>query len=140
MALYINPTATMRAIDPRITELQALARDEGIQLPAHAELIVWLEDRGYVVDVTTGQAVKLSDAIPTASGLAVAYLLGDAPAPALANVLDADLDALIDEVYGKPGLGVEDSAGIFDDFDYDAELEDLREGMLDDEYHARGMW
>lgn len=31
-----------------------------------------------------------------------------------AMVGDDDVDALIDEVFGKPGLGVEDSAGLFD--------------------------
>lgn len=35
-----------------------------------------------------------------------------------AMVGDDDVDALIDEVYGKPGLGVEDSAGLVD---YDAQ-------------------
>lgn len=36
-----------------------------------------------------------------------------------------DLDALIDEVYGKPGLGVDDSAGLFDLLDPVAEAYEL---------------
>lgn len=49
------------------------------------------------------------------------------PPAALAPVIvtDADLDALLDEVYGKPGLGVEGSAGLFDDdARYDGSIED----------------
>lgn len=139
MALYINPTAVMRTIDPRVTELVAFAKAEGIKLPLHAELIVWLEERGCVVDLVTGHATLPHVGTPTPSGRAVSYLWRDAPSSALASVSDADLDALLEEVYGKPGLGVEDSAGLID-VDYDAELADLREGMLDDEYHSRGMW
>lgn len=37
--------------------------------------------------------------------------------PAAPSVTDDDVDTLIDEVYGKPGLGVEDSAGLFDVMD-----------------------
>jgi len=142
MALLINTAATVRAIDPRVTELQELAKSEGIQLPMHAEQIVLLEERGYVVDMTTGDAVKLTDAIPTASGLAVAYLLGDTPSPALDAMNDIELNALLEEVYGKPGLGAEDSAGLcdFDLFDYDGELEDQIEGRLDNEDWATGRW
>lgn len=52
-------------------------------------------------------------------------------------LMDDDVDALIDEVMGKPGLGIEDSAGLFD---FDGELEDQIEGRLDNEFHARGGW
>lgn len=48
-----------------------------------------------------------------------------------AMVGDDDVDALIDEVYGKPGLGVDDSGGVVD---YDAELEDLLEARADADF------
>lgn len=40
-----------------------------------------------------------------------------APPASVVTVTDADVDALIDELYGKPGLGVMDSAGLFDAVD-----------------------
>lgn len=52
-------------------------------------------------------------------------------------VLDADVDALIDEVYGKPGLGVEDSGGLVD-VDHDAEADDYAEYMMDAEWLRGG--
>lgn len=35
-------------------------------------------------------------------------------APPVVVVTDADVDALVDEVFAKPGLGIQDSAGIVD--------------------------
>lgn len=82
----------------------------------------------------------------TASILAVGKIVqGDvhwrvAPLVTEPLVSDADVDALIDEVFAKPGLGVEDSAGLFDVIDYDGELVDLIEGRADAEYWAQGAW
>lgn len=53
-------------------------------------------------------------------------------------VTDADIDALIEEVYAKPGLGVEDSAGLLDMVDYDEEAEDYEDYMADIEFWRRG--
>jgi len=58
----------------------------------------------------------------------------------LVTVTDADIEALIDEVYAKPALGIEDSAGLLDIIDYDGELEDQIEGRLDEDFWARGGW
>lgn len=58
----------------------------------------------------------------------------------MVTVTDADVEALLDEVYGKPGLGVEDSAGLFDTFDYEGEADDYEADMEDRAYHGRGMW
>lgn len=52
----------------------------------------------------------------------------------LAPVTDADLDALIDEVYGKPGLGVEDSAGLFDDEPWPLQANERMGARYDDRY------
>lgn len=61
--------------DPRIAELQALAQSEGLRLPMPVELILWLEDRGKVVDLRTGRVMRPTAVAPTASGKAVAHLL-----------------------------------------------------------------
>lgn len=44
----------MTKVDPRVHELEQLARDEGITLPWPAEVIVQMEDKGHYVDLTTG--------------------------------------------------------------------------------------
>jgi hypothetical protein len=49
--------------------------------------------------------------------------------PALIEDEAAAIDAVIDELYGKPGLGVEDSAGLFDEADPVADAYEL--GMSD---------
>jgi hypothetical protein len=63
--------------DPRITELEELAAAEGIMLPMPAQMIVWLENRGYVVDLITGRAPRPTVGTPTPSGKAVCHLLRD---------------------------------------------------------------
>lgn len=49
------------------------------------------------------------------------------PPALLMPVTEADIDALLDEVYGKPGLGIEDSAGLFDVVDIEADAYALGE-------------
>ncbi len=61
--------------DPRIAELVALAREEGIKLPMRPALICWFEDRGRVVCLTTGKVYCGIVATPTPSAKAVAHLL-----------------------------------------------------------------
>ncbi len=62
--------------DPRIAELQALAREERLTLPYPVDLIIWFEDRGYVVDLATGTVYNAIIATPTVHARAVAHLLG----------------------------------------------------------------
>jgi hypothetical protein len=64
--------------DPRVAELEALAREEEIVLPYPPHYICWLEDRGCVVDLVTGKVYCAIVATPTPSGRAVAHLLLDA--------------------------------------------------------------
>jgi hypothetical protein len=40
--------------DPRIAELTELSINEGIKLPLPLDIILWLEDRGCVVDLMSG--------------------------------------------------------------------------------------
>ena len=47
-----NPTAST---DQRINELEALATEEGIQLPSSAELIALFEEHGFYMDLHTGR-------------------------------------------------------------------------------------
>ena len=44
----------MTKVDPRVHELEQLARDEGITLPWPAEVIVQMEEKGHYVDLNTG--------------------------------------------------------------------------------------
>ena len=107
------------ATDPRAAELRELAASEGIKLPLPIDMILWYEDRGYVVNLATGQATR-ADAVRgvTSSGRAVAHLLsaGDTN-PYVVEVDRAEIDALLEEVYGKPNLGIEDSAARLDTID-----------------------
>jgi hypothetical protein len=70
-------------IDTRLAELLDWRRETGQELPLPADLIVWLEDRGYVTDLLTGRTSRLeplqepidaSDDVPDGTGLA--YTLG----------------------------------------------------------------
>ena len=63
--------------DPRISELQALARVEGITLPLPLDLIVYFERMGYVVDLVDGTVCRGVTATPTVHARAVAHLLGE---------------------------------------------------------------
>lgn len=153
MALLIRPTTTCTS-DKRAEEIRQLVAEEGITLRMSIDMILWFEDRGYQVDFATGIAMKVEVAAVTPLGRTINHLLS----PAVETVTDADVDALIDEVYGKPGLGVEDSAGLFDHADdyamgalkavidetsldpafYEAELQDLRDGMDDTDFFRHG--
>ncbi len=66
-----------RKTDPRIQELEQLAASEGFTLPMPIRLILWLEDRGCIVDLATGKASRPTVGTPSPSGKAVAYLLAD---------------------------------------------------------------
>jgi len=61
--------------DPRTIELLELAASEGFRLPMPASLILWLEDRGCIVDLHTGRATRPTVGTPTPSGRAVSHLL-----------------------------------------------------------------
>jgi hypothetical protein len=61
--------------DPRIDELEALAREESITLPLPVDLILFLEDRGRIVDLVTGEVLNAVTVKLEASGKAVAHLL-----------------------------------------------------------------
>jgi hypothetical protein len=70
----------MKEVDPRIAELEQLAHEEGIVLPMAPSLIVGMEDRGYVVDLVSGELTKIEQLAapkPTIHAKAVAYLLSD---------------------------------------------------------------
>lgn len=67
--------------DPRITELEELARDEGLTLPLPIDLIVFFEKRGRIVDLTSGRVTHATVGLPTPSGKAVSHLLRNAIGP-----------------------------------------------------------
>jgi hypothetical protein len=64
-------------LDPRVVELEQLAREEGIKLPYPSRYICWLEDRGRIVDLATGEVYNAVISTPTRHAQAVAYLLGE---------------------------------------------------------------
>lgn len=62
--------------DPRVAELEQLAASEGIRLPYPADYIVWLEDRGRLVDLVTGEVIYARlVATPTPAAQAIVHLL-----------------------------------------------------------------
>jgi hypothetical protein len=46
-------------VDTRLAELLDWRRETGQELPLPADLILWLEDRGYVTDLLTGCTSRL---------------------------------------------------------------------------------
>ena len=63
--------------DPRIIEREALAHEEGLKLPYPLDYIIFLEDRGRLVDLANGEVIYTRlVATPTPAAQAVAYLLG----------------------------------------------------------------
>ena len=63
--------------DPRANELLEFAASEGFDLPMPVRLILWLEDRGCIVDLATGIASRPTVGTPTPIGKAVSHLLAD---------------------------------------------------------------
>jgi hypothetical protein len=61
--------------DPRIVELEELAKAEGFRLPMPADLIIFFEDHGFVVDLPSGQVHRGTVFTPTSSGRTVSHLL-----------------------------------------------------------------
>lgn len=55
----------------------------------------------------------------------------------VAVIVPADFEAWIDETFGKPQLGVEDSCGLVD---YDAEVEELVDARMDEDFWRTGQW
>lgn len=56
--MIASQPATVR-VDTRLAELLDWRRETGQELPLPADLILWLEDRGYVVDMLTGCTSRL---------------------------------------------------------------------------------
>lgn len=77
MAIIDTTHTAYSPADPRVKEIQEFAAAEGICLPLPVVLILWFEDRGYVVDFKTGKAMRVSVERVTASGKAVAHLLSN---------------------------------------------------------------
>lgn len=62
--------------DPRVSELEELAASEGFRLPYPPDYIVWLEDRGRLVDLVTGEVIYARlVATPLPAAQAVVHLL-----------------------------------------------------------------
>jgi hypothetical protein len=61
--------------EQRIQELKDFERECGVPLPMFPWRIVELEDRGYVVDLCSGEILSAVTVAPTASAQAVLHLL-----------------------------------------------------------------
>lgn len=61
--------------EQRVQELRDFEREEGVVLPMFPADILALEDRGYTVDLETGQVYVNVTVAPTPSAQAVCYLL-----------------------------------------------------------------
>lgn len=63
------------AVDPRVAELEAFAREEGLELPMSPNLIISLENSGKIVDLVTGAIYSTVTVAPTRHTQALAHLL-----------------------------------------------------------------
>lgn len=70
----IGPDGDELLVDPRIAELEELARN-GAELPYSPAKIVQLEDAGMVVDLDTGAIEIPIGLTPTAFGETIAHLM-----------------------------------------------------------------
>lgn len=116
--MYRRPTQAQDAAYRRLIARggwKNVTIDDAVLLATHPWLTCSQRD-GFAAQVATAQ--RKFEAM-------CAAMIGDA------RHADDDVDALIDEVFGKPGLGVEDSAGLVD---YDAELEDLLDARADADF------
>lgn len=75
MAICDTTHTALISRDQRGAELRELATAENIRLPMPIEMILWYEDRGFVVDLCTGQATVPNVGLPTPSAKAVTHLL-----------------------------------------------------------------
>lgn len=140
MLLFSRQTDVTDAHDPRVAEILELVAVEGIRLRISIDIILWLEDRGFVVDLRTGVAMKVDIASVTASGKAVSHLL----TPVTERDIEQTLDSLfaaenVEECAPDGTLQRTIDAG-HDEAWYEAELQEQIDGRLDDEYHAGGNW
>ena len=93
----VTPAGTNVTVDLRLAELLQWQQEEQRTLPLFADIIVWLENHGYVVDLMTGEVEQY-----VASG---------------DRFTREPLQAYID---------------------YEAELEELRDAMEEEEWIRRG--
>lgn len=147
--MIINTTFTARGdADPRIAELREVEAAGGCKIRLTIDMInviLWYEDMGYTLDLTTGIAYAIVsedergiDA--TGSGVAVNHLL--------APVTERDVEQTYDSLFAagdyeecEPDGALQDAieAG-HDEAWYEAQLQDLRDDMDDRAYHASGNW
>jgi len=55
----IQPSGYDVTVDMRLAELLQWQLEEGRRLPLFADIIIWLENHGYVVDLITGEVSQL---------------------------------------------------------------------------------
>lgn len=147
MAIYDTTFTAIAAVDQRTAELLELAATEGITLPLSIDLILWLEDRGHVVDLHTGRASLPHVGEPTATGIAISHLLTPEVAT---DEIDAYTAGCIDAEKGEPcePLAHYSRLGDIEQYicghkDATAAIEealDYEEDMADRAYHASGNW
>lgn len=95
MILFNRQSEVIEAHDPRVAELLELVAVEGIRLRISIDVILWLEDRGYVVDLRTGIAMKVDIARVTPTGMAVNHLM----TPPTEREIEQTLDSLLAPAY-----------------------------------------
>lgn len=141
MLLFARETPVVESHDPRIAEILELCETEHITLRTSIDVVLWLEDRGYVVDLRTGVAMKVEIAAVTRTGRTVNHLLS----PAVATTTAADMEATINGLFDQADDCAPDGT-LFTMIDaaneetewYEARLQELRDAMEDDEWNRRG--
>lgn len=140
--MICDTTYTARGdTDPRVAELQELATTQGLKIAVAIDMVLWLEDRGYVVDLCTGVAMRVSIERVTPLGITINHLLSPVTDDDVEQTINGLFTATSEEVCEPDGTlqGMID-AGKSDESWYEAELLELVDGRFDDEYHASGNW
>lgn len=114
-------------VDPRVAELEALVATEGVKI-ANVDMILWYEDRGYVVDLETGVAMKVTITGVTRSGIAVNHLLSPVTDQDVERTVNSLFSATSEECAPEGTLQAMIDAADEDSW-YDARLQELRDDM-----------
>lgn len=136
MIIFNRPTPPVTELDPRAVDILELIAVEGISLRMSIDLILWFEDRGYVVDLRTETVMKAEVERITPSGYAVNHLL----TPDAERDVERCIDSLFTRTDEAPEGLPEPNGTLTMLIDYGAEVQDLIDAREDEEFNRRGGW
>jgi hypothetical protein len=129
MARIDTTFTALTTIDQRAAEIRALVAAEGIKLAIVVDIVLWFEDRGFMVDLHTGVAMQVEVVGVTPLGRTINHLL--------APVTDDDIEQTINSLFSEP---VDDSdceaeSALQTMIDYGAELQEFLDAREDERFN-----